>query len=70
MKTNTATQQKAAYVLLTSARFHNAIAGDMRAANTIDNCLREVTREMTLPTLQESIELVSLLVWPKYSEVA
>jgi hypothetical protein len=67
MQAPTATKQKAAYLILTSASFHAASSGGgYQAIKTIDNCIRSVASEMTLPTLQESIELVSMLVWPKY----
>jgi hypothetical protein len=61
----TATEQKAAYVLLNAAIYH---AQDFDATRIFENCKTMLAREMTLPTLAESIDLVTLLVWPRFGE--
>lgn len=61
----TATEQKAGYLLLTAAMFH---AQDFDATQIFTACTHSLAKDMTLPTLAESIELVNLLVWPRFSE--
>jgi hypothetical protein len=60
-----ATEQKAGYVLLNAAMFH---AQDFDATRIFENCKHLLAREMTLPTLVESVDLVTLLVWPRFAE--
>lgn len=66
MLASTATQQKAAYLLLTSAALKLASHGDVEAAQTLENCRYTLVDDMTLPTLLESQDLVAMLIWPKY----
>jgi hypothetical protein len=61
----TATEQKAAYILLNSAMYH---AQDFDATRIFENCKHLLAKEMTLPTLAESLDLVTLLVWPRFGE--
>jgi hypothetical protein len=66
MLASTATQQKAAYLLLISAAFRIATLGDESAATILNSCRQAVIKDMTLPTLIESQELAGLLIWPRY----
>jgi hypothetical protein len=61
---NSATAQKAGYILLTSAMFH----ANNQSATTILLMVRSsIADDMTLPVLQESIELITALVYPRFS---
>lgn len=61
----TATAQKAAYVQLSAAIYH---ANNFDTTMVLERCKHALSKEMTIPTLCESIELVSLLVWPRFAE--
>lgn len=67
MLASTATQQKAAYLLLISAAFRISTLGDENAANILNDCRKVVVKDMTLPTLIESQELAEVLIWPRYT---
>jgi hypothetical protein len=59
-----ATAQKAGYILLTSAMYH----AKNHSATIIFTMLRSsIAKEMTLPVLLESIDLVATLVYPRFS---
>jgi hypothetical protein len=60
----TATQQKAGYLLLTSAMLH----ANTGPTTTLILAVRSrVADDMTLPTLRESQELIELVVYPRFS---
>jgi hypothetical protein len=59
-----ATAQKAAYLLLTSAMYH----AKHYPTTVILTMLRSsIAKDMTLPVLLESIDLVETLVYPRFS---
>ena len=61
-----ATAQKAAYILLTSAMYH---ANHYPTTVLLTMVRSSIAADMTLPVLQESIELVSTLVYPRFSSL-
>lgn len=60
---NSATAQKAGYILLTSAMFH---ANNHGATKLISELRSSIARDMTLPTLLESHDLIETLVYPRF----
>ena len=63
---NSATAQKAGYILLTSAMYH----ANHYPTTVILTMLRSrIAEDMTLPVLLESIELVTTLVHPRFSSL-
>jgi hypothetical protein len=60
---NSATAQKAGYILLTSAMFH---ANDYHVTNLICDLRSSIAADMTLPTLLESHDLIETLVYPRF----
>lgn len=60
----TATQQKVGYILLTSATLH---ANNTEANKILLDARTQVSRDMTLPTLIESIELIESIVYPRFA---
>jgi hypothetical protein len=63
---NSATAQKAGYILLTSAMFH---ANDYAATQLLTSLRSRIADDMTLPVLQESISLVTTLVYPRFAHL-
>jgi hypothetical protein len=61
-----ATAQKAAYILLTSAMYH---ANHYPTTVLLTMVRSSIAADMTLPVLRESIELVSTLVYPRFSSL-
>jgi hypothetical protein len=57
-----ATAQKAAYILLTSAMYH---ANHYPTTVLLTMVRSSIAAEMTLPVLRESIELIEMLVYPR-----
>jgi hypothetical protein len=61
-----ATAQKAGYILLTSAMYH----ANNRSATILLTMVRSsIAEEMTLPVLRESIDLITALVYPRFSHL-
>jgi hypothetical protein len=59
-----ATAQKAAYLLLTSAMYH---AKHYPTTVLLTMLRSSIASDMTLPVLLESIDLVETLVYPRFS---
>lgn len=66
LPTNSATAQKAGYILLSSAMYH---ANNYSATVLLTMVRSSIAAEMTLPVLLESVELVTTLVYPRFSSL-
>jgi hypothetical protein len=58
-----ATAQKAGYLLLTSAMYH---ANDYSTTVLLTMVRSSIAQDMTLPVLRESLDLLTLLVYPRF----
>lgn len=63
---NSATAQKAGYILLTSAMYH---ADDASTTQLICALRHNIAKEMTIPVLTETIDLIETLVYPRFSHL-
>ena len=60
---NSATAQKAGYIILTSAMYH---ADDSSVTRLICDLRSSIAKDMTLPTMLESHDLIETLVYPRF----